>query len=208
VRQFRAQEKILRVCRIQKGCWIWTGKLTTKGYASFSLKTPFGRFLRHRGSYVAFGNPLKADEVLDHECRNRACMNPAHFRPMTALKNVMIGNGPAAINARKTHCKRGHPFIDGNIYLRGGRRYCRTCALLDAGIKFDPFPNGIFTPYKNRGPAVGSESGVARLTEEKVLEIRGKYRRGKYGAYRLAKEFGVTKGTIMFILQRRTWRHI
>ena len=31
--------------------------------------------------------------------------------------------------AGKTHCPQGHEYSDGNTYLYGGRRTCRTCTL-------------------------------------------------------------------------------
>jgi hypothetical protein len=45
--------------------------------------------------------------------------------------NVLRGVGAAAKNARKTHCKRGHPFDEANTYWFGPERrhrMCRTCA--------------------------------------------------------------------------------
>lgn len=35
-------------------------------------------------------------------------------------------------NARKTHCKRGHPYEGENLYLydNGLRRHCRRCRAL------------------------------------------------------------------------------
>lgn len=207
-RQFDAQKKILRLTKKNnRGCWIWQAGLTAKGYANFSLKTPFGTFLRHRGSYVAFGHKLSLDMCLDHECRNRACMNPAHLRQMTAVENTMIGEGPTARNARKTHCKRGHPLIEGNTYGKSGHRHCRTCSLLREGVRFNPFVNGEFRIYK-RQRQVGSNHPGAVLTEAQVKLIRKKYRKGVYGAQRLANEFRTTKGNVLFILARKTWTHI
>lgn len=53
----------------------------------------------------------------------------------------------------------------------------------------------------------GEKSPSAKLTEEKVLEIR---RRLATGAQHqeLADEYGVAKGTIGFIARRETWAHI
>ncbi len=45
--------------------------------------------------------------------------------------NVLRGRGPTALNAAKTHCKRGHEFTPENTYYRrdsaNGLRQCRTC---------------------------------------------------------------------------------
>lgn len=47
--------------------------------------------------------------------------------PVTCRVNILRGDGVAAINARKTACKRGHEFTPENTYMNGGRRVCRTC---------------------------------------------------------------------------------
>ena len=44
---------------------------------------------------------------------------------------VLAGQGPCARNARKTACKRGHPFDGPNTYVDpAGRRRCRACKLV------------------------------------------------------------------------------
>jgi 7-cyano-7-deazaguanine synthase in queuosine biosynthesis len=49
---------------------------------------------------------------------------------VTWRENILRGNGIAALNAQKTHCKSGHEFNDSNTYYRPdrpGSRECRTC---------------------------------------------------------------------------------
>lgn len=54
----------------------------------------------------------------------------------------------------------------------------------------------------------GENQGHSKLTEQQVLEIRDKYIPRKYSTYKLAKEYNVNQGTIVFIIKRETWKHI
>lgn len=50
----------------------------------------------------------------------------------------------------------------------------------------------------------GEQVGTSKLTADQVRQIREKY----HTAEMLAKEYGVSEGTIGFILKHKTWRHI
>jgi hypothetical protein len=72
--------------------------------------------------------PIPEGLTIDHLCRNRGCVNPAHLEAVTNRTNLLRGDGIAALNARKTHCKRGHEFTPENTYVwREGTRACRAC---------------------------------------------------------------------------------
>jgi hypothetical protein len=86
--------------------------------------------ISHRYAYEISVGPIPEGLTIDHLCRVRACVNPAHLEAVTQWENTMRAPETlGAINAAKTECLRGHPFSDENTYYsRDGRRHCRECA--------------------------------------------------------------------------------
>jgi hypothetical protein len=105
-------------------CWLWQGVTHETGYALINVKNTTRR--AHRVAYEAFVGPIPDGLTLDHLCRVRHCVNPAHLEPVTMRENLMRGDSPAAVNVRKTHCPKGHPYSGDNLYVFKGRN-CRTC---------------------------------------------------------------------------------
>lgn len=121
------RDKIRRKTRVTPdGCWFWEAYKSPDGYGR--LQVPGMGQLAHRVSYLVFVGPIPEGTSLDHLCRNRACVNPAHLEPVSWRENILRGEGVAAHRARQTHCKRGHEFVEENVYrFPNGRRGCRTC---------------------------------------------------------------------------------
>lgn len=111
------------------GCWHLNTKPSPSGYSRLSAS---GKVYRgHRYYYTLFKGPILDGLTIDHLCRNRRCVNPAHLEPVTQRENTLRSPlARASINAAKTHCSRGgHPLSGENLYAAAaGRRVCVTCA--------------------------------------------------------------------------------
>lgn len=116
-----------KVRKDSRGCWLWTGATQSRGYGSFGIGA--GRTaLAHRVSFELHRGPIPAGLTIDHLCRVRRCVRPSHLEAVSMRVNLRRGFGIPAMNARKTHCLRGHPLSGTNLITRrGGRRQCRTC---------------------------------------------------------------------------------
>jgi hypothetical protein len=113
--------------KFMKGCWTWEGTLNSKGYGRFWYE---GRMvLAHRASLLLSGVPIPKGMTVDHMCRAKRCVNPSHLRLLSLRDNILAGDCPPAVNARKSECKRGHPLDSGNVYLfaKGRQRQCKIC---------------------------------------------------------------------------------
>jgi hypothetical protein len=111
-------------------CWLWTG---AKGggpppYGSLGLGARhLGSVSAHRVAYELLIRRVRDGFVLDHRCRNRLCVNPSHLREVTNRKNILLGGSASAVNARKTHCRSGHPLKGANLKIEKTGRRCRQC---------------------------------------------------------------------------------
>lgn len=111
------------------GCWLWTLKPHWTGYGKFKARGK-RQVLPHRYAYELLVGPIPAGLTLDHLCRTPLCLNPDHLEPVTMAENIRRGTSPSAQNARRTHCKRGHPLSGENLHIRpsDGGRVCLSCS--------------------------------------------------------------------------------
>lgn len=118
-------------------CWLWTGGKHERGYGRVRLPAVVGGNVAgtHRIVWIDRHGPIPPGWVLDHDgdngCHETACGNDGHVQCVPEKINVHTGDSPWGINARKTHCPRGHELTGGNLtpssVARGGRS-CRICA--------------------------------------------------------------------------------
>ena len=108
-------------------CWLWTAS-QRMGYGSFRYDGKL-RYA-HRLVYELLIGDIPNGLTVEHHCRVRTCVNPAHLSLMTSGDNSR--NSPAtsqSVNLRKTHCVKGHPYSpDNTIRLGDASRRCKKCA--------------------------------------------------------------------------------
>lgn len=107
------------------GCWEWP-KTRRDGYGVSPGAS--GERLAHRLSYREFVGALDPTLEIDHLCRNRRCVRPAHLEQVTCRINLLRGDTVTAYRAAQTHCHKGHSFDERNTKIRAnGTRNCRAC---------------------------------------------------------------------------------
>lgn len=112
------------------GCWLWTASLKPKGYGEYHHE---GRVsYAHRVAFASLVGAIPDGLQLDHLCRTRCCVNPAHLEPVTSGENYR--RSPITISAIRRAievCRHGHQFSPENTRLstKNGRttRVCRAC---------------------------------------------------------------------------------
>lgn len=115
------------------GCWVWLASRTTAGYGNILIGSSKdgSRSMEyaHRLSYEFHIGPILPGFQIDHLCRVRCCINPAHLELVTHAENVKRGDAGKATGAKqrqKTHCPRGHPY-NLHAYYWNNERSCRVC---------------------------------------------------------------------------------
>lgn len=121
-----------------EGCWTWNGALQTNGYGKIyagpspgSAKRGSAVMAAHRASWVLhFGEIGDGLSVL-HRCDNPLCVRPDHLFLGDHAANMRDcaakGRTRTIGHAMQTKCRKGHPYVDGNVVIARGYRRCLIC---------------------------------------------------------------------------------
>lgn len=112
-------------------CWIWCANRDKDGYGVISYRRKNRR--AHRFLYSWLLRPLqegREEGEIDHLCRRQSCCSPLHVEYTSAQINVLRSESPAAQNARKLFCVRGHKLEGTNVKIIDHRRQCHQCIII------------------------------------------------------------------------------
>ena len=115
-----------KVAHADNGCWIWLAGNDGKYGVFYTGGTP-KNVKAHRFSYELHIGPIPQGLDLDHLCRTKLCVNPAHLEPVTRSENLRRAV-PFNSYPKKSHCPQGHPYSGDNLIVAAtGESLCRAC---------------------------------------------------------------------------------
>jgi hypothetical protein len=118
-------QRLLAKCEWEGACLVWTGTGTPNGYGTFRHTTENNgpKAYVHVWVYEQTIGEVPEGMEIDHTCRTRRCVNPAHLEAVTHAVNME--------RSRLEMCRAGlHDLTDpDNVRWdeKGWRRGCLAC---------------------------------------------------------------------------------
>lgn len=216
-RKIRAKEQFESHFKKTEDCWLWEGKLNQGGYGKFGAKSTASRL-----SYQYYRGEISKGLQVCHTCDNRRCVNPDHLFLGTIGDNM---RDRTAKNRQAKGSKTNNAILTEEIVLE--IRKMRISGLEyqiiadHFGIQWDlarkvcknniwkhiPLGKESKEVKQVRRVAIGEASGGAKLTKEKVIQIKEMIKK-KIKGKEIARIFSINPSTICDIKQGRTWAHI
>jgi hypothetical protein len=118
-----------RVSFLDNGCMQWSS-VRRDGYGTFTLGDRC--YVPQVWLYKRLGGVIPSGWTLDHVCRNRGCVNVFSVQHIEAVPHAVnifrAVNHRSQVNAKKTHCPKGHAYDAKNTHVNlKGQRICRAC---------------------------------------------------------------------------------
>lgn len=99
------------------GCMLWFGARNRSGYGTIGVgarahSKPMNR-VAHRVAWLLEHGEMAEGLVLDHLCRNPACVNPRHLEPVTHTVNMRRGHASRELEAANLAMGRALVSLSG-----------------------------------------------------------------------------------------------
>jgi len=101
-------------------CWLWTAGKDEAGYGKFGIGRRMKNKYAHRLSYEWNRVAIPSDKEIDHLCKNKSCVNPAHLEAVRHQTN--LARATAKIGWDEVHAIRAlkGKMIPAKIALQFG----------------------------------------------------------------------------------------
>jgi hypothetical protein len=161
-------------------CWLWTAAKSRDGYGVFGIGSKLTR--SHRFAWVLTHGPIPHHDNYHGACVLHRCDTPACCRPDHLAIGTQTDNMRDMVtkgrNGSKTHPER---------VSRGDKHHSRT--------------------HPECRPR-GEKHRRAKLTDDKVIQIRSMHAAKAATLKSMAHTFGVSLSLITQVVYRKIWRHI
>lgn len=206
----------------EDACWLWTAGVNDAGYGQFQVgKRPH---LSHRVSWVLTFGPMPEGACVLHKCDNPLCVNPLHLflgtkRDNNRDRHQKGRDAKGEKHGSKTHPERvprgdNHPSrLMPERWTRGDAHWTRLYPdrvprgdQSNARLHREKMARGDRhgTATKPESIRRGEDNGSSKLTADQVIAVRA----STDTRSDIAKQFGITKGTVTDIKKRHSWKHI
>lgn len=217
VKEFRAEDISRFWSKVQSGdeneCWNWMCGRLISGYGMFYLQRK--NLKSHRVAWALSNNDNPGDHLVCHRCDNPRCCNPAHLFLGSHSDNIqdMLAKNRGNFASGDRHGSRTRPESRATGDRNGSRTKPECIPRGETHwSKFRPWDvaRGEKHGSKTRPDRVvrGERKWSAKLTEDRVREIRRKKAHEGSSLDELAAEYNMSKTAIALLVRRKTWAHV